>query len=172
MPSKSPKQARMMAACENCGKERWYSARDAERGRITKLCQPCSVAAYNATRPPARSHDEKLVYLRRWFQENKRRQSLYYLDYRERVRLEMVAAYGGKCGQCGERDPIVLVLDHIADDAKIDREENRHKGGYKMYLFLKRNGWPKGRHRLLCQNCNFRKEYDRRKNAVRFSQAS
>jgi len=78
----------------------------------------------------------------------------------------MINAYGGKCQQCDESDPIVLVLDHINDDSKKDREINKHNGGYKMYLHLRRNGWPKGQHQLMCHNCNFRKEYKRRKNAV------
>ena len=106
-----------------------------------------------------------------YFQANRRVLALYGLEYRERMRLEMVEAFGGKCVECREDDPLVLVLDHIENDAKDDRAQNKHKGGYKLYMHLRRNGWPKGRHQLLCHNCNFRKEYMRRKNAVRQQQA-
>lgn len=82
--------------------------------------------------------------------------------YRARLRKEMIAAYGGKCSCCNETDPVVLVLDHINDDAPVDRIINNHKGGYRMYADLRRRGWPKDNHQLLCHNCNFRKEYYRR----------
>lgn len=106
---------------------------------------------YNATRT-RKPHAERLADKRSFW-----RKKTY------EIRLEMVAAYGGKCCQCGEDDPIVLVLDHIGDDAKADRRANGHKGGWMMYQKLKKRGWPKDVHQLLCQNCNFRKEYKRRR---------
>lgn len=103
----------------------------------------------------------------KYFQDNKDRMALYYANHRHKVRLEMIDAYGGSCQECGEKDFAVLVLDHINDDAKEDRRINNHKGGYKMYSKLKQRGWPIENHRLLCHNCNFRKEYWRRKSAVK-----
>lgn len=92
---------------------------------------------------------------------------LYGVGYRERVKRQMVEAYGGKCIECGETDFIVLVLDHIDDDGAADRIKLRHAAnGYKGYMRLRKLGWPKDRHQLLCHNCNFRKEYHRRRNAV------
>lgn len=78
----------------------------------------------------------------------------------------MVNAYGGKCIECGEKDFIILVLDHINNDGKKDSKWGKRLGGFKFYQFLKRNNWPKLGLQLLCHNCNFRKEYIRRKNAV------
>lgn len=74
-----------------------------------------------------------------------------------------MAAYGGACLHCGESDVIVLVLDHINDDGKVDRKENSHNGGYKLYLKLRKKDYPQGKYQVLCHNCNFRKEYLRRK---------
>jgi len=85
--------------------------------------------------------------------------NIYQGKYRENVRHEMIEAYGGKCVVCRENDPIVLVLDHIDDDAW----EDKRVGGYNLYLQLRRQGWPKGRYQLLCHNCNFRKEYIKRR---------
>jgi hypothetical protein len=129
------------------------------------------VAVYNATRskkPPG--HKKTMVAA--WYQRNKNHVAGYYADYRHAIREEMVIAYGGCCIECGEADPIVLVLDHVNDDAPQDRRENGHKGGYKLYMQLRAANWPKSRYQLLCQNCNFRKEYRRRKNAVQIRRST
>jgi hypothetical protein len=80
---------------------------------------------------------------------------------RDKVRAEMVAAYGGICAHCGEPDPIVLSLDHIADDGVADHK--RHHNGHRLYRQLRRDGWPKEKFQLLCHNCNYRKEYMKRR---------
>lgn len=97
-----------------------------------------------------------------WAKRNKEKCRAAELRHRQNLRLEMILAYGRVCQDCGESDPLVLVLDHIHDDAQQDRSENNHWGGFSMYRRLKAKGWPKDRHQLLCHNCNFRKEYRRR----------
>lgn len=93
---------------------------------------------------------------------NREAKRQYEIQYRQTLRLQMVEAYGGMCQECKETDPIVLVLDHIKDNAQEDRRLNGHKGGYVMYRKLRELGWPKDQHRLLCNNCNYRKEHKRR----------
>lgn len=107
-----------------------------------------------------------------WYANHKDDIAEYYKEYRDNIKQYTINAYGGKCVECGESDFIVLVLDHINDDAQQDRLENNHKGGFKLYQYLRRNGYPKGRYQVLCHNCNFRKEYWRRKNAKQISEAS
>lgn len=110
-----------------------------------------------------------MAYKPEYFQNNKSRFSHYATKYRDQLKLEMIEAYGGKCLDCGETDPIVLVLDHINDDANIEKELYglNARGGHKHYARLKKEGWPKDRFQLLCANCNLRKEHLRRRAEAR-----
>ena len=92
-------------------------------------------------------------------------------NYRDRLKAEMVNAYGGKCLHCGINDPEVLVLDHIHNDAQEDRAKNNHSGGLHMYAKLRKLGWPKDRYQLLCHNCNYKKELNRRKSLRKLNNA-
>jgi hypothetical protein len=72
------------------------------------------------------------------------------------VRAEMVTVYGGRCAcpGCDETDPMFLTLDHV--DGRPPEHANRRLGsmtGHKLYMWARRNGWPKTL-QLLCFNCN------------------
>ncbi len=69
-----------------------------------------------------------------------------------RVKQEFVKAYGGKCYCCGERELTFLTLDHIRGGGMKHREKIGH--GTSMYLFAKREGYPKDKYRCACMNCN------------------
>lgn len=71
---------------------------------------------------------------------------------RQRLRDQMVAAYGGRCAcvACPERNSAFLTLDHIQGDGK----EHRARVGSHSYADLRRKGWPQDGYRLLCWNCN------------------
>ena len=71
----------------------------------------------------------------------------YVKDRSVKLRQEMLSAYGGKCTCCGESHHEFLTLEHI--DSK-----GIHLGGSKMWLFLKKSGWPKDHYTILCWNCN------------------
>ena len=99
----------------------------------------------------------------KWQKENPSLTLQNSYNYRDKLKTDMVNAYGGKCLHCNIKDPEVLVLDHIHDDAKEDRLKNNHTGGYFMYAKLKKLGWPKNNYQLLCHNCNYKKELKRRR---------
>lgn len=80
--------------------------------------------------------------------------------YRQRVRAEMIAAYGGRCACCGESNHQFLQLDHIYNDGAADRR-NRNGNQSRHWAKLKKQGWPKDRLQLLCANCNFGKLMNR-----------
>lgn len=155
----------LVVPCASCGKQRSYNKYEVKRGRISELCQPCSMADYWKDKPK-RSKEDIAKYQREYSQRKKKELAEYYSDYRLKLKEEMVDEYGGCCQECGEDDVIVLVLDHVFDNAQEDRIVNNHNGGYKMYMRLKQQGWPQEGYQLLCHNCNYRKEFFRRRNAV------
>ena len=94
------------------------------------------------------------------YRETRRESVLAYnrtwsAGYRSRLRAEMLAAYGGSCKCCGERQPLFLQIDHVNNDGHLDRKT--HRTSNKLLAHLKRNGWPQDRYQLLCANCNFGK---------------
>lgn len=66
-----------------------------------------------------------------------------------RIRLEIIAAYGGKCECCGEERIEFLAIDHINGGGR--RHRKSLSGNF--YRWLKRNNFPEG-FRVLCHNCN------------------
>jgi hypothetical protein len=74
--------------------------------------------------------------------------------HRLKVRLEVIAAYGGVCSCCGEANPGFLSIDHINGGGAAHRKSlSMTTAGYPMYSWLKTHGWPEG-FRVLCYNCN------------------
>lgn len=84
-------------------------------------------------------------------------------DSKERTRRKALSILGGKCIICGINDPIVLVIDHVYDDGARERKE--YYAGYLPVAII-RGDIVKGRYQVLCHNCNWRKEFLRRKDAV------
>lgn len=72
-------------------------------------------------------------------------------EYKDRLKAEGIAAYGGGCHCCGESHPAFLTLDHLNDDGGGRR---RAEGGRKLWARLRAEGWPVGDIALACFNCN------------------
>jgi len=115
--------------------------------------------------------EKRRAYNREWYARNAQRerekQSLYRKTNKDKIneanriwrkkhatelRKEMIEAYGGKCCCCGETEPIFMQLDHINNDGNIERR--RHGNHIVEWRELKKAGWPKDNHQLLCANCN------------------
>lgn len=74
-----------------------------------------------------------------------------------KLRLEVLKAYGSKCTFCGEATVEYLQIDHI--NGNVERcPGGRRVTGVSLYTRLRKLGYPKENHRLLCSNCNFARE--------------
>lgn len=71
-----------------------------------------------------------------------------------KLRSEMVEAYGGACSCCGEREVGFLTLEHVNGDGAKHRESLRTLGGYAVWRDLKKRGWPTDGYTILCWNCH------------------
>ena len=67
---------------------------------------------------------------------------------RERLRAELISAYGGSCTCCGESNPVFLTIEHIGGRQGRPRNEP-----VSEMARLKKAGWP-SEVTLFCYNCN------------------
>jgi hypothetical protein len=75
------------------------------------------------------------------------------LTWGRRMRLEVIAGYGGSCACCGVSEQAFLAVDHIHNDGAAERASARMSGA-QWYYWLVSRGFPKDRYRLLCHCCN------------------
>jgi predicted nucleic acid-binding Zn ribbon protein len=73
------------------------------------------------------------------------------------LRQRVLQAYGSQCQCCGQTDPELLAVDHIAGTGRIERGTRE---GQNFYHMLERKGFPQDRYRLLCFNCNAGREFN------------
>ena len=76
-------------------------------------------------------------------------------DKNRKVRLHVIAMFGGQCAECMEADWRVLQINHIAGDGK----EDRTKYGSKLYEAILKGRRDKKGLELLCANCNTLHEF-------------
>lgn len=80
----------------------------------------------------------------------------------DKLRNEVVAAYGGKCNCCGVTESVWLTVDHIdgkgADHRRALTGKNLGAGSQNIYRWLRKNGFPAG-FQILCWNCNWAKSH-------------
>lgn len=76
-------------------------------------------------------------------------------DYKRLRRLKVIEAYGGKCAcpGCTESRWEFLCIDHIDGGGNKDRAKTGLVSN-KLYLWLIKHNFPKGKYQLLCYNCN------------------
>jgi hypothetical protein len=75
------------------------------------------------------------------------------LRWHRRVRLQVIAGYGGACACCGESEQAFLAVDHIFNDGAAERASTGMSGA-QWYRWLICQGFPADRYRLLCHCCN------------------
>lgn len=74
--------------------------------------------------------------------------------YIAKFKLDFLAAFGGKCSCCGERNPYFLTLDHVNNDGA---EHRRRMAQVAVLMQARREGFDKTKYDCLCMNCNFAK---------------
>jgi len=70
------------------------------------------------------------------------------------IKETVMAAYGGQCMCCGERELAFLELDHVTRDHSV----TPYRSGQPMYAWIFARGCPViPELQILCRNCNFAK---------------
>jgi len=154
----------MEVKCLDCDTKRSFGEADIRRGRNENWrCRSCSIK-FHWNQRGRRSKEQKAEYQKKYYQQNKEKLDLYNTEWMSNKRLELIKKFGGKCVACNESDPIVLDFDHIFDDGAAERRELRRMN---IIRHLSKPSTDLSKYQLLCKNCNWRKEYFRRKNANR-----
>lgn len=123
------------------------------------ICKKCHLDKNREWRKKNREKSNE--YGRMNYKKNKSAFHERVKKHRKKIRIEILSEYGGKCIKCGINDLDVLDIDHIYNDGAEDRKKNLF--AYNLYRELKKQGYPKDRHQILCKNCNWKKEIERRK---------
>jgi hypothetical protein len=129
--------------CTNCKQTKPVSNfRTSQRGKNgrTQPCKNCCSVIRKAYKSIPRVKEKA-----RLFQKERAR----------KLRSEILNAYGGECSCCGEKESQFLAVDHINNDGAQHRKQIGGTGA--LYLWLKKNNFPKDRFQLLCHNCNMAK---------------
>ena len=152
-----------MAKCIKCQCEltdqNWYPSL---RAKNAKLCKACNLARSNEWR---RKHPEaSRQYARDYYRNHPKYNVAWGRQNRIDIRNEMIDAYGGKCASCSITDKRVLDIDHIDNTGGVDRKAGMW--GWRLYRWLRKHGYPRENYQLLCRNCNWIKEMERRKSGL------
>lgn len=123
---------------------------------------------------PHKDRNEHLEYHKKYYAEhrekvieqvcenqkrNRPQRREYEKERYDKIKLEAINHYGGKCACCGETQIAFLQIDHINNDGAEHRREieKASHGRVPMTLWLKRNNYPDG-FQVLCANCNVAKQ--------------
>lgn len=122
-------------------------------GRVSQNeCRPCSSTrrARDYRKDPEKYRIKRMAYAR----AHKKETALYHRNWRWRLKLEVLAAYGGVCAcpGCNQRTVEFLSIEHPGGGGRKERLRLR-TSGTAFYSFLKRNGFPR-KYKILCFNCN------------------
>ena len=138
--------------CKTCTNRRTNGYAEASREAIRKRAYHRDYSARNSAVRVAKATE--------WNKANPVRRRENALNHYYRLYDAAFQAYGGyRCVWCGIDDPIVMTLDHIANDGAAQRRALR-KTGAAFYKWLRDEGYPAG-FQVLCMNCNHAKMRNR-----------
>jgi hypothetical protein len=85
---------------------------------------------------------------------NRLQLNINQVEYRKKLRKQVLVMYGNKCACCGEDRYEFLTFDHINSDGAIHRRQpGVGEGGNRFVHWLIRNNYPNNI-QILCYNCN------------------
>lgn len=97
--------------------------------------------------------------------EFKKNRRLWQRSHRQKLRMIIINHYSNndpKCILCGFTDLRALAVDHILNNgAAHKRSLNNTRGNTTMFRDIIKNNFP-AEYQVLCWNCNYIKEYERR----------
>jgi hypothetical protein len=141
------------------------------RRRLQSLCGGCGNEPELGKSNCRKCLDKKRAYWEKQPVDRKKRKSLLGMlsakrdsqakvkskAWRQRVKREVIAAYGGKCVCCSEFQIEFLTIDHKDGDGAAHRREvfngRRRGSSTQFYCWLKKQGYPSN-FQVLCFNCN------------------
>ena len=148
-----------MVKCNDCQCEltdaNWYPSL---RAKNSKLCKGCNTTRGNEWK--RRNPESSREYSRTYYKNHPKYNIPWGRQNRIDIRAEMVAVYGGKCTACGIADARVLDIDHIDNNGGASRKQGMW--GWRLYRWLRKHKYPRDNFQLLCRNCNWIKEIERR----------
>ena len=88
--------------------------------------------------------------------KNRARRKVYMREYMQERRLELLAAFGGKCKRCGFSDPRALQIDHVHGGGRVEILSGISTNAYAKRILADKTG----KYQLLCANCNWIKKHE------------
>ena len=102
--------------------------------------------------------EKRKLIQQRHYQKHRQEYIKHAKEYRWKLKVETIKAYGEKCTCCGEKHIEFLAIDHINGGGDKERRKNRTIQTHKFYLWLRKRNNPKG-YQVLCHNCNMAKSH-------------
>lgn len=107
---------------------------------------------------------ERSNYFKDYYKANKDYILNNVIEKQNNERREVIYWYSNglmECSSCGEKHIEFLCVDHINNNGSVHRKE-MGSGGNRIYKYLIKNNFPDG-YQILCNNCNYLKEYNKDK---------
>lgn len=102
--------------------------------------------------------EEKRRYMKKWRKDNKDKVVASRKKTRDKLRSDVLEAYGNKCNCCGEAENQFLGMDHRTGNGNQHRHKIGKHSSQAFYTWLRRNNYPQ-EFQILCHNCNLAKGF-------------
>ena len=96
---------------------------------------------------------------KKWRKENPDKVRANRYVTRDKLRMDVLNAYGHRCQCCGETQKEFLAIDHINGGGNEHKRSLGLKSAQAFYTWLRTNNYPKENFQILCHNCNMAKGF-------------